>query len=438
MHVLTGQTLSFTDDPLIAGAERAIVHHVRGAIVIDDAGRIAWSGEAAELPTEYAGLSRTDHRDKLILPGFIDAHLHFPQYRMIAAYGADLLDWLNRYTFVEEQRYGDAAIAAHSANAFLDELIRNGITACLAFSTIHPQALDALFSAALARDMMVISGKTMMDRNAPKPLTDTAQSGYDQSKALIEKWQGKGRLGYAITPRFAVTSSKAQLEAAGALRREFPDLLMQTHLSENAAEIAAVARDFPEAKDYTDVYDRAGLLGARSLFAHGIHLSERELARLSEAGATIVHCPTSNNFLGSGLFRYHHTRNSARPVRVGLGCDIGGGTSFSMFTTMRDAYVVSQLAGSRISAFDAFYMATLGNARLLRRDDEIGSLAPGSYADLVVIDAQATPIMAERAKLNDSLHDLLFQLLIMADDRAVAETWVKGKRVKGQMRGQFT
>jgi guanine deaminase len=205
---------------------------------------------------------------------------------------------------------------------------------------------------------------------------------------------------------------------------------MQTHLSENAAEIATVARDFPEAKDYTDVYDRAGLLGDRSFFAHGIHLSERELARLSEAGSAVVHCPTSNNFLGSGLFRYHHTRSSARPVKVGLGCDIGGGTSFSMFATMRDAYVVSQLAGSRISAFDAFYMATLGNARLLRRDDEIGSLAPGRTADLVVIDAEATPIMAERAKLNDSLHDLLFQLLIMADDRAVTETWVKGKRVK--------
>jgi len=437
MHILTGQSLTFHDDPLIVGAERAFVHHQRGAVVIGDDGMIAWSGEASALPETYAGIVKIDHGNRLILPGFIDAHLHFPQYRMIAAYGADLLDWLTRYTFVEEQRYGDPAIAAHAAEAFLDELARNGITSCLAFSTIHPEALDALFAAALARDMTVISGKTMMDRNAPKALTDTAQAGYDQSKALLEKWHGKGRLGYAITPRFAVTSSRAQLEAAGALCREYPGLLMQTHLSENAAEIAAVARDFPDAVDYTDVYDRAGLLGSHSLFAHGIHLSERELARLSEAGSAIVHCPTSNNFLGSGLFRYHHARAPARPVDVGLGCDIGGGTSFSMFATMRDAYVVSQLAHNRISAFDAFYMATLGNARLLRRDDEIGSLAPGRYADVVVIDPKATPIMAERAGLTESLHDLLFQLLIMADDRAVIETWVKGKRVK-EIRGQFT
>jgi guanine deaminase len=430
VHVLTGQTLYFIDDPLIVGQERAVVHHARGAIVIGDDGMIAWSGDASAIPAGFRGLPTADHGERLILPGFIDAHLHFPQYRMIAAYGADLLDWLNRYTFPEEQRYGDPAIANRAAELFLDELLRHGITACMAFSTIHPGALDALFGQALARGMMVISGKTMMDRNAPRALTDTARSGYDESKALIAKWHARGRLGYAITPRFAVTSSQAQLEAAGALCREHPGLLMQTHLSENAGEIAAVAKDFPAAKDYADVYDRAGLLGEHSFFAHGIHLSERELARLSEAGSAIVHCPTSNNFLGSGLFRFHQARNSVRPVHVGLGCDIGGGTSYSMFATMRDAYVVSQLAGSRITAFDAFYLATLGNARLLRRDDEIGTLAPGSSADLAVIDARATPIMAERAELNDSLHDLLFQLMIMADDRAVTETWVQGRRVK--------
>jgi guanine deaminase len=432
MRVLTGATLSFLDDPGIVGTGRSHVFRENGAIAIGEDGAIDWVGEADSIPEEFASWPRSDHGDALILPGFIDAHLHYPQYRMIAAYGKDLLDWLERYTFIEEQRYADRAVSVPAASAFLDELLRNGVTSCLAFSTIHPQALDALFEEALARNMAVISGKTMMDCNAPKGLTDTARTGYEQSRELIEKWHGKGRLQYAITPRFAVTSSEPQLEATGALKREFPGLVFQTHLSENHAEIAAVAAAFPWARDYTDVYDRYGLLSERAFFAHGIHLSERELARLSEAGASVVHCPTSNNFLGSGLFRYHHSREARRPVTVGIGCDIGGGTSFSMLATMRDAYVVSQLAGSRITAFDAFYMATLGNARLLHLDHEIGSLAPGKIADLVVLDPRATPIMAQRHALSNDLHDILFALMIMGDDRAVVQTYVAGKPVRPQ------
>lgn len=431
MQILRGATLSFTDDPALAGEVNAHTHHEDGAVVIDKDGRIAWIGDYAALPKDYADAPLTDYRGCLIVPGFIDAHLHFPQYRMIAAYGEDLLDWLNRFTFVEEPRYRDPAIAGPAAECFIDELFRHGITGCLAFSSTHPEALEALFTEAERRGMALASGKTMMDRNAPEALTDDPQSGYDESKKLLEKWHGRGRLQYAITPRFAVTSSEAQLEAAGALVKEHPGLIMQTHLSESAGEIEFVAGDFPWAKDYTDVYDRYGLLGENSFFAHGIHLSERELGRLSESGSAIVHCPTSNNFLGSGLFRYRHTREGSRPVKTGIGCDIGGGTGFSMFETMRDAYTVSQLVKGRITAFDAFYLATLGNARLLGMDGEAGTLETGKLADITVLDPSATPIMAARHELSETLHDMLFALMIMGDDRAVRATYVAGAKAKG-------
>ncbi|MCB1387173.1 MAG: guanine deaminase [Nitratireductor sp.] len=431
MKRITGQLLHYSDDPHSQGG--AAIHHVEaGAIVIGEDGRIAWSGEAARLPRQYHTLESVDYGDKLILPGFIDAHLHFPQYRMLAAYGKDLLDWLNRYTFIEEQRYGDPAIAAPAASAFLDELLRNGITSCLAFSTIHPSALDCLFEEAGRRNMAIASGKTLMDCNAPDGLLDSAQSAYDDSTALIGKWHGRKRLRYAISPRFAVTSSEAQLQAAGTLARENPGLLIQTHLSENKSEIEFVASRFAWSKDYTDVYDRYGLLTETALFAHGIHLSGRELARLSEAGSAVVHCPTSNNFLGSGLFRLRHTTTGSAPVRVGVGCDIGGGMSYSMFDTLRDAYTVSQLVGSRISAHEAFYRATLGNARLLGFDADAGTLEAGKYADLTVLDPAATPLMAERHALSNDLHDILFALMILGDDRAVTETYVAGAPLKPQ------
>lgn len=429
MKVFSGKTLQYLDDPAIAG-EDAIAFEENGAIAVGSDGRIAWSGPLEQLPPDYRQAERIDHGDCLIMPGFIDAHLHFPQFRMIAAYGKDLLDWLNRYTFPEESRFADPDVARPAATRFLDELARNGTTACLAFSTIHPAALDALFSEAMSRNMALASGRTMMDRQAPDSLRDTFQSSHDESVALIAKWHGKGRLSYAISPRFAVTSSEAQLEAAGALAAANPGMLMQTHLSESAGEIAAVASDFPWSKDYTDVYDRFGLLRPGSLFAHGIHLSERELDRMAESGSAIVHCPTSNNFLGSGLFRHQHTTRRANPVATGIGSDIGGGMSFSMFDTMRDAYTVSQLCGARITAHDAFHMATRGNARLLGLSGATGTLAPGSMADLVVIDPRATPCMTDRHELSQSLHDMLFALLIMADDRAVRETYIAGKACK--------
>lgn len=429
MQILKGQLLDFVEDPFV-DESNCYRFQEQGALVLDD-GKIIWRGDYIDLPDQYAGLDTRDHSKCLILPGFIDAHLHFPQYRMLAAYANGLLEWLNTYTFVEEQRYNDPTVVAAAADLFLDELLHNGTTSCLAFSTIHPVALDGLFQAALARNMQVISGKTMMDRNAPEGLLDTPDTAYEESRNLISKWDGKGRLRYAISPRFAVTSTAAQLEIAGTLLKEHPNLWMQTHLSENHGEIAAVAKDFPEAKDYTDVYDRFGLLGTKSFFAHGIHLSERELARLGESDSTIVHCPTSNNFLGSGLFQFRQAQIAG--VGVGLGSDIGGGTSYSMLETMRDAFVVSQLSGQRISAFDAFYSATLGNAKALGLSECVGTLNVEAFADLVVLDPTATPIMRERHALSSSLHDILFALVIMGDDRCVQETYVAGRAMKSQI-----
>ncbi|MCF6321387.1 MAG: guanine deaminase [Rhizobiaceae bacterium] len=430
MNIVRGQIVSFRDDPMVAGEENCLQHWSKGAIVVDEFGKIAWRGDFSNLPNAYANLEETDYGDKLILPGFIDAHLHFPQYRMLAAYATDLLDWLNRYTFIEEQRYGDKAIADAAAKMFVDELFRHGITSCLAFSTIHTGAADALFEEASRRNMSLITGRTMMDRNAPSGLRDSAEKSYDETRELIGKWTGKSRLGYAISPRFAVTSTEEQLELAGALVKEYPDLWMQTHLSENHGEIAAVARDFPWSKDYTDVYDRYGLLREKSYFAHGIHLNDRELARLSDSGSAIVHCPTSNNFLGSGHFKCREVRNGDNPVKTGIGSDIGGGTSYSTLATLRDAFTVSQLVGARISPYEAFYMSTLGNARVLYLDSEIGSIDVGKYADLVVLDPCATPLMAARHELSSGLSDILFALMIMGDDRAIVETYVAGKRVK--------
>lgn len=430
-RVVRGHIVTFDEQPCRKMADDCLTEIENGAIAISDTGRISWLGDFSDLPGEYADQNVDDHGKCLILPGFIDAHLHFPQYRMIAAYGKDLLDWLDRYTFVEEQKYQDPVHAAHAAGCFLSELTNNGITGAMVFSTIHPEALDALFCAARKQNRAIVSGKTMMDRRAPAGLCDTASTSYVQSKALIEKWHGVGRLEYAITPRFAVTSTESQLELAGTLCREFPQCRMQTHLSENTGEIDTVAKDFPWSKDYTDVYDRFGLLGSKSFFAHSIHLGERELSRLQESKSTLVHCPTSNNFLGSGLMPFKSFEDMN--ISLAVGCDIGGGTSFSMLQTLGEAYKVSQLSGTRLSAFDAFYYATLGNARALQMDNEMGMLKEGYWSDLVVLDPCATPIMKERHTLSGSLHDVLFALMIMGDDRAIRQTYIAGVPCKATL-----
>jgi guanine deaminase len=424
-----GRILSFRDDPRLMG-ERAAALIEDGAVRIEN-GAIIAVGEAgailAQVPPEAA---IDDHAGKLVLPGFIDAHIHYPQTRVIGSYGAQLLDWLQKYTFVEEQKFADLGHCERVARFFLDELARQGTTTAAVYCTSHPQSVEAFFAESEKRGARMIAGKVMMDRNAPPPLRDAAQRGYDESKALIARWRGRGRLDYAITPRFAVTSSEAQLAAAGALARECPEAYVQTHLSENYAEIAFVKRQFPWAKTYLDVYARFGLLGARSIFGHCLHLEDSEVAALARSDSIAAFCPTSNLFLGSGLF--DKKRLDAAGVRVALATDVGGGTSYSMLETANEAYKVLQMNGQSWPGAQAFYQMTLGNARALGLQSRIGTIEPGREADLVVLDSRATPAMAHRMEaVEGDLGEELFVLMTMGDDRAVSQTYVAGRAAKG-------
>ena len=365
-----------------------------------------------------------------MLPGLIDTHLHFPQTQVIASYGAQLLEWLQKYTFVEEQKFGEPAHARRVAGFFMDELFRNGTTTAVVYCSVHAESAEAFFAESHRRNARMIAGKVMMDRGAPTGLLDTAQRGYDETKELIGRWHGQGRQLYAITPRFALTSTEAQLEASGALVREHPDCFVQTHLAENHDEIATARRLYPAAASYTDIYDRYGLLGPRSLFGHCIHLEEPELERLSATRSIAAFCPTSNLYIGSGLFDLAMLRDPRRPVRVSLATDVGGGTSYSMLRTAAEAYKVLQLRRQNLPALDAFYLMTLGNARALSLEDRIGSLEPGREADLVVLDARATPAMAHRMEtITGDLAEELFVLMTMGDDRSVRATYVAGKKL---------
>ena len=430
-RVILGAVLTYRDDPAVAGSQRAVRYWRRGAVAVGVDGRIEWRGHASRLPERFRGLPVDDHGEALVLPGFIDAHVHFPQYRMLATPGKDLLDWLNRFTFPEERRYASEPHARAAAEIFLDRLVQHGTTAAVVFSTVHRSATETLFAAAERRGQAIVSGKTLMDRNAPEALRDDPASGTRDSEALIERWHRRGRLRYAITVRFAVTSTEAQLREAGALAARHPDCYVHSHLCESEGEIELVRRLFPRAKDYTDVYDRFGLLGPRSVYAHGVHLSERECARLSEAGAIVVHCPTSNTFLGSGLFDAGHVGRADRPVRIGIATDVGGGTSYSMLHTLGEAYKVAMLRGRTPTAHELFHLATRGNAANLGLDGEIGSLEAGRWADVVVLDPTATPVLDARHALSRRLEDTLFALAILGDDRAVRATYVAGRRAWG-------
>ena len=427
-RAIRGRLLGFLDDPAEVGASSSYEHHADGLLVIED-GRIARVGDASELLMEVPPGAPVDHYpDCVILPGLIDTHIHYAQTQVIASYGTQLLEWLHRYTFVEEQKFADPAHAAGVARFFLDELLRNGTTTAAVYCTTHAASVEAFFAESERRRTRMIAGKMMMDRNAPAALTDTAQQGYDESKSLLQAWHGRGRQLYAVTPRFALTSSAAQLEAAGALLREHPNVHLQTHLAENHEEIATVRQLFPSATSYTDVYDRFGLLGPRSIFGHCLHLAEDELQRLSGAGSVAALCPTSNLFIGSGLFDLARLRDPARPVRVSLATDVGGGTSYSMLRTAAEAYKVLQLRGQTLSPLDAFYLMTLGSARALGLETAIGSFRIGSEADVVVLNPYATPAMAHRmATVGEDLEATLFVLMTLGDERAVRATYVLGE-----------
>jgi guanine deaminase len=424
-RVIRGRVLSFADDPA-AGGSRAHSVINDGAVLVAG-GLIEAVGEALDILARAPhGALIDDHGGAIITAGFIDAHVHYPQTQVIGSYGAQLLDWLNNYTFLEEQKFADPGHCARIAGFFLDELFRCGTTTAMVYCTVHPGSADAFFAAAEKRGARMIAGKVMMDRDAPKALMDTAQRGYDESKTLIERWSKRGRLGYAITPRFAVTSTQGQLEAAGALAREFPECYVQTHADENKAEIARVAGLFPEARSYIDVYARAGLTGPRSVFGHCIHLQESEVAELALSRSVAAFCPTSNLFLGSGLF--DQARLARAGVRIALATDVGGGTSYSMLRTAAEGYKVLQLNGQPWPALQAFYRMTLGNARALSLDDRIGSIEAGKEADLVALDPRATPALAHRMETaGGDLEVELFALITMADDRAVRQTYVAGE-----------
>ena len=426
-RILRGQTLRFVADPF-TDPEAALRHEADGAVLLSG-GRIAALGPAAEILAAHPGVPVEDWRGHLLMAGFIDTHVHYPQMPIIASYGKQLLDWLNDYTFPAELAFADPAHAAAIAGQFLDELARNGTTTASVYCTVHPQSVDAFFAAAAARDMRMAAGKVLMDRHAPPGLTDDAQRGHDDSAALIARWHGKGRATYVVTPRFAVTSTPAQLQAAGALWHAHPGTLMQTHADENHNEIAWVGRLFPEAPDYLGVYEQYGLVGPGANFGHCIHLTAREIAMLRATGSGISHCPTSNLFIGSGLFDMAGLRAGAAAVSVGLGTDVGGGSSFSMFATMKAAYEVAQLRGHSLHPAQAFWLATIGGARLLQMEAQVGNLAPGMEADIIVLDPASRPLLAQRTARASGLADLLFALMILGDDRAVRATYAAGRKL---------
>lgn len=422
---MTGRTLSFDGDP--EGNADSVRYCEQGAVLVDG-GLIVWCGQAGDAPAGLAdGAEHHDYGDDLILPGFVDGHVHYPQIGVIASFGAQLLDWLEKYTFPEEARFSDPDYARDTAKLFLDLLVANGTTTAAVYCTVHPESADAFFAESTSRNLRMIAGKILMDRNAPDSVLDIAQSGYDDTKALIEKWHGNGRNLYAVTPRFAPTSTPAQLEACGTLMSEFSDVYLQSHVSENADEVKWVAELFPEARSYQDVYARYGMLGPRALYGHAIHMDEADLRQAAETGTKFVHCPTSNLFIGSGLFRMNETRQAG--VDVLLGSDVGGGTSLSPFATMKAAYEIAQFSGYSLTPESAFWLSTAGGAAALSLGTTIGRLESGYEADIVVLDLNSTPVIRQRVDRAEDLRDMLFAQMILADDRAIRATYAGGLKV---------
>jgi guanine deaminase len=414
-------TLAYcVDDPFLTTARRAFVSVEDGVVVCRD-GRITEAGAWSDLRNRIPNDARVaDYRGHVIAPGFVDAHVHYVQMDMMGARATGLLDWLEDHAYPEERKFASRAHGARVARRFCDALLAAGTTTASVFCSVHPGSVDALFAAAEERGMRLVAGKVLMDRNVPKDLRDTARSGYEASRALLLKWHGRGRLRYAITPRFAASCSPAQLDAAGALWKEFPDAHVQSHVSESPAEVAWVRKLFPSRRGYLDVYDHHGLTGPRAILAHGIHLTERELVRCHETGTALAHCPTSNLFLGSGSFGVLRAKDRRRPVQVGLGTDVGAGTSLSPLRTLGAALNVARVVGRVLTAPEGLYLATLGGARALGLDDRIGTLAPGMEADLVALE----PVARSKA---GGIEDDLVRLFALGDERNVAATWVAGR-----------
>ncbi|WP_227270581.1 guanine deaminase [Roseobacter weihaiensis] len=424
-HLLLGQTFEVTGDPFTAPWKDTVRVNSAGAVLLVG-GHIAAVGQAETLRAAHPDAEVADYGQHMICPGFIDAHVHYPQTAIIASWGKQLIDWLNTYTFPEEMRFGDPDYARAIADRYLELTLAQGTTTVCSFTTIHPASVDAFFAAAAARGLRTVAGKTCMDRNAPEGLRDTAQTAYDDSKALLNRWQGRERASYAITPRFSPTSTPEQLAALGALWAEHPDCLMQTHLSEQVPEIAWMRSLYPQARDYLETYEAHGLLGPRAIYGHAIHLEPREIDRITDCGAALAHCPTSNSFIGSGLMDVAGL--AARGIPLGLASDTGGGSSFSMLRTMAAAYEIAQLRGTALHPAQLMYLATAGAARSLYLHDRIGRLAPGIEADLTILDLASTPAIAQRSAEAKDIWEALFPTLMMGDDRAIADVWIGGER----------
>ena len=423
-QAIRADLLDFTGDPGLDEPRSPAVRWRPGHwLLIDERGRIA--GVDVDAPGE--DWLKHDLGGHLLLPGFIDTHVHSPQVDVIASWGTQLLDWLETYTFPAEARHADPAAAQAGAALFLDALLAHGTTTAVVFPTVHPASVDALFEGARQRGMRVVAGKVLMDRHAPAAmLDDDVGRAERECLALIERWHGRGRSSYAVTPRFAATSSPAQLAMAGRLLRAAPDLYLQTHVAENRDEVAWVSRLFPEARSYLDVYARHGLLTERSVLAHGVWLDDVDRARLAQAGAQVAFCPSSNLFLGSGLFDWRRSRDAG--VAVSLASDVGGGTSLSMQRTMADGYKVQALAGLRPTAWALLHAATRGAAQALRLDGEIGALEPGRAADFTLWRWASGPVGQRRDALSLDLHERLFAWIVLGDERCLAQTWVAGVR----------
>jgi guanine deaminase len=431
LKAIRGSFWDCVDDPFYR-SEAESVRYIPDGLLVLEQGLIKAFGSYDTLKDDYSGIETTAYPPGLlIVPGFIDLHIHYSQTEMIASYGAQLLEWLETYTFPTEGKFKDPEYARSIAAFFLDELLKNGTTTALVLPTIFPQSVEVLFEEAQKRNMRLIAGQVLMSRNAPDFLITEPKAAYAQTREQIQKWHGNGRILYAITPRFAITSTDEELDLAGQLKAEFPDVYVHTHLSENRAEVAFTAELFPKSADYLNVYEQFGLVGDRSIFAHCVQLDDSAFERLSQAGATIAFCPTSNLFLGSGLFRLTQAKSTEYPVKVGLATDVGGGTSFSMLQTMSDAYKIMQLQGESLSVFKAFYLATLGAAKALYLEDKLGSFEVGKEADFTVLDTQATPLMKlrnpspESASLTE-LADKAFAMMILGDDRTVKAAYVAG------------
>ena len=422
--LLLGQTIHFDQSPFDVPVDAAASHNSQGGILLEN-GMITDVGTAASLRARHPDAVIKDYGDHLIVAGFVDAHVHYPQTGIIASWGKRLIDWLNTYTFPEEMRFADADYAAEISNRYLDLTRSHGVTTMASYGTIHPTSVTAFFEAAQKRGQRVVAGKTCMDRNAPDGLRDTAQHAYDESKALIEQWHGVDRISYAITPRFSPTSTPEQLAALGALWAEHPDCLMQTHLSEQTDEIEWVHSLFPNARDYLDTYEAYGLLGEKGMYGHAIHLEPRERDRLKDVGAGLVHCPTSNTFIGSGLFDLNGLMQAGHTI--GLATDTGGGSSFSMLRTMAAAYEIAHLRHTSLHAAQLLWLATAGSAAAMHMGDKIGNLQVGLEADLVVLDLASTPGISQRSARANDIWESLFATIMMGDDRAIHDVWINGR-----------